>query len=314
MQPDRFHKVLRLPRIEKLLIIIAGVFLVLGVLAGWAITVQAQPAQARFSSPDRQGAAGGQTIFNEKCIGCHSIGGGKLVGPDLKDVTKRRDIQWIKSFIADPAKMIATDATAKQLLQENNNITMPTLGLSAQEIDAVVVYLSNPGAVPAAPAVPAGVGDPAVGQKIFMGEMPLANGGTSCIACHNVAGTGLLGGGGLGPDLTHVVQRLGEPGLAASLKTIAFPTMIGPFLNKPLTPTEQTDLVAFLRSMNQLQGPVTAAAPGSLSTQALIVFGIAIAGMAVLFGILLVFWPRQKLHDADNLPVRKPMLSKRRPS
>lgn len=311
MQPDRFPKFLRLPHIE-LLMIIAGFTLVFSALAGLVGSVQAQPVVARSMRPAQQGAAEGQRIFNEKCMGCHSIGGGKLVGPDLKDVTKRRDIQWIKNFIADPAKMIATDPTAKQLLQENNNMTMPTLGLSSQEIDAVVEFLSNPGAVPAAPVLPAGVGDPVAGQKIFMGEMTLVNGGTSCIACHNVAGTGLLGGGGLGPDLTHVVQRLGEPGLAASLKTIAFPTMAGPFLNKPLTPTEQTDLVAFLKSMDQWQGPVAAAAPGALSTTAMIVFGIAIAGMAALFGALLVFWPRQKLHDIDNLPVRKPLINKRR--
>lgn len=35
-------------------------------------------------------AAGDQT-FNKICIACHTVGEGIRVGPDLKDVHKRRD-------------------------------------------------------------------------------------------------------------------------------------------------------------------------------------------------------------------------------
>src|SRR3954468_18615382 len=38
----------------------------------------------------------GKDVFAAKgCNGCHKIGGGKLVGPDLKGVTGRRDKEWI---------------------------------------------------------------------------------------------------------------------------------------------------------------------------------------------------------------------------
>jgi cytochrome c2 len=282
-----------------------GLFLV--IIAGLILVqpAQANAAALHLAAPVQQDAAQGQQIFSQKCAGCHTIGGGKLVGPDLKDITKSRDPQWIKSFISDPAKMIASDAAAKQLSQEYTMV-MPTLGLTAAEIDAVLVYLGNPGAAPApAPAAVPGIGNALTGQKLFTGEQPLANGGTSCFACHTVGGTGALGGGGLGPDLTHVIQRLGEPGLSAALTTIAFPTMLGPFQNKPLTPAEQADLVAFLKQADSLQPAQLSFIPGALTTNAALVFAIGLAGALLLFGLLLFVWSRHIRYRTTRLPVRK---------
>src|SRR5262245_60746584 len=51
--------------------------------------------------------------FRANCAGCHSIGGGRLVGPDLKDVTQRRDRAWLAHFISDPkAALDSGDAYA----------------------------------------------------------------------------------------------------------------------------------------------------------------------------------------------------------
>lgn len=283
-------------------LIATGLSLVIFASLSLTLSVQADWPTDRAKLLAFQDAGQGQQIFTEKCAGCHSIGGGKLVGPDLKDVTTRRDSQWVKSFIADPAKMIASDATAMQLSKDYAT-TMPALGLSAAEIDAVLVYLNNPGAVPAAPAVAAGAGNPDIGKRLFTGEQALANGGTACIACHSVSGAGV--GGGLGPDLTNVVQRLGQPGLSASIKTIAFPTMIGPFQNKPLTAAEQADLVAFFQQANQFQPPQQNAIAGAISMNALLVFTISLVGALVLFGLLMVLWSRQNKHHTTHLPVRK---------
>lgn len=295
-----------------ILLIACGFLMVLFAVVMIFSTASAQPsADPSMSLPQQgtatDGAAGGKTIFDEKCAGCHTIGNGKLVGPDLKDVTKRRDPQWIKSFIADPPQMLASDPTAQQLLAENNNVSMPNLGLSVEEIDQLVAYLSDPGAVPASPAaaIPAGAGDPAIGRRLFTGEQALTNGGPACIACHTVSGTGSLGGGGLGPDLTHVVSRFGEPGLTGALKTIAFPTMLGPFKNHPLTADEQSDLVAFFKESDRWQPPVTATAPGALNGHALLVFSIGLLVAFLLFGLLLFIWQRLKKRTALNLPVRK---------
>ncbi len=287
-----------------------AIFSVLGLVQG----VLAQAAPAAAAAPALQNPADGQVIFNEKCAGCHTIGKGKLIGPDLKDITKQRDPQWIKTFIADPAKMIATDPDAKQLAQQYT-MTMPTLGLQAAEIDALVAYLSNPGAAPAVQApIPAaaGTGNPAAGKLLFTGQQPMTNGGTPCIACHSVTGAAPLDGGALGPDLTHVITRLGEPGVSAALKTIVFPTMLGPFQNHPLTPAEQADLVAFLRDADRQQAAVPLFAPGSWTANALLVLGIAAGGATLLFFLLLILRLRMNARERAPLPVRKVSKSIRR--
>lgn len=292
--------------------ILCGIMLVLFSLVTFFSTASAQPVDNQRLAPFIQSTTGdsaseGKAIFDEKCAGCHTVGNGKLVGPDLMDVTKRRDSQWIKDFIMDPAKMLASDPTAQQLLKENNNVSMPDLALSPEEIDLVFEYLSNPGAVPAAPAVvaPAGAGDPAVGLKLFTGEQLLTNGGPACMACHTVSGTGRLGGGGLGPDLTHVIQRLSEPGLTGALKTIAYPTMLGPFKNHPLTITEQADVIAFLKDADRSQKPVPVPSPGVLNGNSLMVFSIGVVAAGLLFGLLMFFWQRIKSRASLRLPVRK---------
>ena len=41
----------------------------------------------------------GEQIFTTICIACHTIGGVKFVGPDLKDVQKRHSEEWLVKFI-----------------------------------------------------------------------------------------------------------------------------------------------------------------------------------------------------------------------
>jgi mono/diheme cytochrome c family protein len=267
------------------------------------LTVRAEENPTGPAPP--QGAAEGQAIFDQQCIGCHSIGGGKRVGPDLKDIMLRRDEAWVNSFIANPNKMFETDPVAQQMLKEYNDVRMPFLGLSPDQVNAVVEYLRDPGALPANPALVSVPGDPATGQRLFSGETALAKGGPACIACHTVSGIASLGGGALGPDLTHVVQRLGETGLSAALNSIAFPTMQGPFANRPLTDEEIANLVAYMKSADQSQAPVAAIQAGAVSGSTLVVFAISLAGALVLFGLLLLIWSRLKKRYSPNLPVRE---------
>ena len=88
-------------------------------------------------------AQAGKTIFDSKCLTCHTLGKGKLIGPDLKGITQRRKLEWIKKMIKDPETMLKTDDTAKKLLQEYNNIPMINMGLKDAEITAVIEYLKS---------------------------------------------------------------------------------------------------------------------------------------------------------------------------
>lgn len=127
------------------------------VQTAWGSSVApAQPAQSVGGVPAAQSAGDGQTIFQAKCAACHTIGGGKLVGPDLQGVTTRRDKAWLTRWIKEPDKMLAEgDPTATQLLQEFNNVPMPNLGLTDQQAEAIIAYLSTVGAT--AQAAPKGL-------------------------------------------------------------------------------------------------------------------------------------------------------------
>lgn len=286
-------------------VIACGVFLIL--IAGVVSNASAQPVENYPTNLLLQGDAGGEAIFDEKCAGCHTIGKGKLVGPDLQDVTNRRDPAWLKNFLLDTPGMLASDPVAQELLKEYNNVAMPNMGLTAEQVDQLIEFLGDPSAVSAAqaPVLPPGAGDPAAGRKLFTGEQKLENGGPHCIACHSVSGTGSLGGGGLGPDLTEVYGRYGETGLSGVLKTITFPTMMGPFQNRPLTSQEQADLVAFFRESDRWQPRISVISAGALSVDVLLVFGIAFVSAGFLFGLLWFFWLRIKKNNAPHLPIRK---------
>jgi len=92
------------------------------------------------SRSDQAEVEKGKKLFQERgCLACHTIGKGKLTGPDLAGVTKRRDEEWLKKWLKSPDTMIMSDPVAKQLLQEYM-VPMPNQGLSDQEIDVLIDY------------------------------------------------------------------------------------------------------------------------------------------------------------------------------
>lgn len=282
--------------LKKAIVSLAGLGLLLWAWSGLGL-----------ASSLAQSAQEGQAIFQQRCAACHTIGGGRLVGPDLQGVTTRRELSWLQTFIAAPDKQIAAgDPIVLQLLSEYNNVPMPNLGLTPAEVDQVIAYLESASAAPAgatpAAAAPASTttglvaGDPARGLNYFNGALALANGGPNCIACHNVSGAGPLGGGTLGPDLTQVATRYGgEAGLGSVLATLPFPTMQSSFATRPLTPQEQADLLAFFVQSAQIPATGTAAVWTKLF------LGVGAVGALVLFGIMAVFWPSQRQSISNKL-------------
>lgn len=86
---------------------------------------------ASFAQADA--VADGKKFFTEsQCATCHSLTSTKApthTGPALYGVTKRpgRSKEWMVAWISDPEGMLKTDALAKQLLKENNNIPMTNM-------------------------------------------------------------------------------------------------------------------------------------------------------------------------------------------
>jgi nitrite reductase (NO-forming) / hydroxylamine reductase len=95
------------------------------------------------SNENKELYAKGKELFQSKgCVGCHTIGKGKLTGPDLKGVTQRRSEEWLKKWIKSPDTMVFTDPTAKELLKQYLT-PMPNLGLNDEEVNALISYLKH---------------------------------------------------------------------------------------------------------------------------------------------------------------------------
>lgn len=133
------------------------------------------------------------------------------------------------------------------------------------------------------------------GRALFVGERRLANDGTACIACHSVAGLGILGGGSVGPDLTQAFTKYGgEQGLTGVLAAVPFPTMAPLYRNHPITVQEQADLAGFLKA--------SAAAAPTEGLYPLVMF--VAAGLAALLVVLYAVWSNRLKPVRDSLQPR----------
>ena len=91
------------------------------------------------SAPTDPVAVKGKLAFDSKCLACHSIAGGDKLGPDLYQVSKRRDDAWLAHWLRSPEQMLQADATAKQLV-DKYKVPMPNQNLSDVEIREFVTY------------------------------------------------------------------------------------------------------------------------------------------------------------------------------
>jgi nitrite reductase (NO-forming) len=84
-------------------------------------------------------AVRGKLSFESKCLACHTIAGGDKLGPDLYNVTTRRDAAWLHRWLKNPDEMLKSDATAKQML-DKFKVPMPNQNLSEEEISEYIAY------------------------------------------------------------------------------------------------------------------------------------------------------------------------------
>jgi protein SCO1/2 len=110
----------------------------IGTFLGWPADAPAPSyAQAQPLALDQGGY-----VFSTRCVGCHTIGGGDLVGPDLAGVTDRRDRDWLERYLHAPDQVLADgDPVASALYEKYHQIPMPNLSLDSEDVDAVIAYL-----------------------------------------------------------------------------------------------------------------------------------------------------------------------------
>ena len=110
-----------------------------------ASTPKVTAAPAGESAPtgeiDQDLASSGESLFQSKgCLACHTVGRGRLTGPDLQGVTERREYGWMIAMMTNPDSMVKEDPVAKQLFAEYMT-PMLNLGVTTGDARAIYEYL-----------------------------------------------------------------------------------------------------------------------------------------------------------------------------
>ncbi|MEP0712556.1 MAG: PQQ-dependent sugar dehydrogenase, partial [Algoriphagus sp.] len=83
----------------------------------------------------------GKSLFETNCSTCHSFDQ-HGIGPNLSGVTHHVSTDWIREFIKDPSKIIASGDARAVSLVEKYKTTMPAYGgFSEQELNDILSYL-----------------------------------------------------------------------------------------------------------------------------------------------------------------------------
>ncbi len=222
-------------------------------------------------------------LFKTKCGICHTIGGGKLVGPDLANVQDKRSEDWLLTYIRSSQTMIkGGDPDAVALFKEFNEVIMPDPMISDTEIKSLIGYIAenSGGGVGTADNVSvignATPEDFQNGKDLFEGRVRFANGGPSCYSCHNDLSTVFFSENSYSTkDISTSFTNLGERGVKAILSNPSFPVMAKAFEKHPLEEEEIHDLLIFLKDAGSTNNKIQPASGyilyGLLGSGALII-------------------------------------------
>lgn len=255
-----------------------------------------------------QSASAGEKLFKEKCAGCHTIGGGKLVGPDLAGVHDRRSQEWLLKFVKSSQSLIKSgDAEAIAVFKKFNKMPMPDFAISKAQIGKILGYMKTVSKGSASSTgsettdqttgkKTASKEDIVLGQNLFQGKVRFKNNGPTCISCHNVTNDAVIGGGILAKDLTRVFSKskMSEVTVTAIIGEAPFPVMRAAYENKKLTDNEVYSLVAFLQDADkkhQFQRPRDYG------------WGLFISGVIgafILFGFYSLLWLRRRKDSVNQ--------------
>lgn len=204
---------------------------------------EASPAESEAADPGDAASAGealeedrAAQAYASKCMGCHTIGGGALSGPDLKPSTA-----WPRQNLWDAIKRM-----------ETNVGPMPD-----EEVDLYTDFLLSPNpaerlenARKQAALRDAASMEPASAEKgeaLFFGRQAFRNGGISCGACHQAGGRG----GNLATSLEDAYTRIGEAPLISTCERPGYPVMRAMYEDHPITKQEAVHVVKYLEEVSQ---------------------------------------------------------------
>ncbi len=252
-----------LARASKIILIHSVTILFVG--AAWAAP-QAPPPTTAPAAPPADAAA---QRFLQSCAGCHTLGGGKLTGPDLITAAT-----WNKADLKPAIKRMEqrvgplTEADLEQLA---DFVKDPTANTRLKSAEARLAQMFTAKMEPASPAV---------GRDLFFGARPFANGGMICSSCHAVQGRG----GRLGPDLTKIHARMGDTPLVSAIEKAGFKIMAPAYRNHPVTRQEALHLAKYLGSLDPAATGTIPPPTGTLGFAGATLFLVGLAWLKKGFG------------------------------
>jgi protein SCO1/2 len=118
-------------------------------LHGWKLASTAKLDYAE--APELRTISDGEYIFRNQCSACHTIGGGDLrdvgarrIGPDLLDVGRRRQREWLERWLKEPDAMLEEkDPLAVAMYREWHEMPMPNLRLTDVDVTALLGYIER---------------------------------------------------------------------------------------------------------------------------------------------------------------------------
>jgi mono/diheme cytochrome c family protein len=96
-------------------------------------------------------AANGEALFKNNCATCHNANEQKLVGPGLKGIQERRNLEWLVKWVKNPNGVIASgDEYAVKLYNEYGKAQMTAFpNYGEKEVKDILAYVEKANAAPA---------------------------------------------------------------------------------------------------------------------------------------------------------------------
>ncbi|GMW03173.1 MAG: hypothetical protein AMXMBFR84_43080 [Candidatus Hydrogenedentota bacterium] len=223
---------------------VTACFLGTGLLAPW-VSTQAIPDALAESAPTLAAAAPAEAApqadtaaaaYAMKCMGCHTIGGGVLTGPDLKNAAT-----YPRQTVLDGIKRMEKNVGP---ISEGDLAMLADFLLApdaAARLDAHRQQVQLREAASMAPP------NAEMGRALFTGRKAFANGGAACAACHQAEGRG----GNLAASLEDSFTRLGAQPLQATTESPGFPVMRAIYTPHPVNKQEALHIVKYLEEVSK---------------------------------------------------------------
>jgi len=87
----------------------------------------------------------GKALFTKNCTSCHTVGKGKLIGPDLVGINDEHESEWLFAWIRNSSELIASgDEDAIAIFEEYNKTQMTAFPqFSDEDLSNILAFIAE---------------------------------------------------------------------------------------------------------------------------------------------------------------------------